>query len=404
MKRLWDKGEPLDEKILRYTAGEDHVLDERLVEYDVRASIAHANMLHQQRLLSKDDLKALTSGLTELAESHADGQWNIGLEDEDVHTALEKRLTDEIGEAGKRIHLGRSRNDQVFAAVRLYLLDAADTLEDLADAVADTLESVGRREADTPLPGYTHMQQAMPSSVHEWANGFAAELRDDARGIAASRRRLSKNPLGSAAGYGAPGLPIDRDATRDELGFDIVHEPVTAVQLSRGKAEAGFVFELCMLMQDLGRLASDLLLFYTLEFSFVKLPGSMTTGSSIMPQKRNPDVLELVRSATATMLGNLTEIMSIPAKLGSGYQRDLQRIKAPLFRAIDLASDSADIMTHLIGGLEFDQENIILDSSIYAAGRANRIVLEEGISFRAAYQRVADELRMDKEDDRDVDD
>ncbi len=404
MRRLWDQGEPLDEKILRYTAGEDHILDERLVEYDVRASIAHANMLHRQRLLSKVDLKALINGLTQLAKSHAEGQWEIELEDEDVHTALEKRLTDEIGEAGKRIHLGRSRNDQVLAAVRLYLLDAADTMEESADAVADALESIGQREADTPLPGYTHMQQAMPSSVHEWANGFAAELRDDARGIAASRRRLSKNPLGSAAGYGAPGLPIDRDATRDELGFDIVHEPVTAVQLSRGKAEAGFVFELCMLMQDLGRLASDLLLFNTQEYSFVKLPNSMTTGSSIMPQKRNPDVLELVRSATATMLGNLTEIMSIPSKLGSGYQRDLQRIKAPLFHAIDLASDSADIMTHLIGGLEFVQENIILDSSIYAAGRANRIVLEEGLSFREAYQRVANELKTDEEDDPEIGD
>ena len=404
MRRLWDQGEPLDEKILRYTAGEDHILDERLVEYDVRASIAHANMLHRQRLLSKVDLKALINGLTELAKSHAEGQWEIELEDEDVHTALEKRLTHKIGEAGKRIHLGRSRNDQVLAAVRLYLLDAADTMEESADAVADALESIGQREADTPLPGYTHMQQAMPSSVHEWANGFAAELRDDARGIAASRRRLSKNPLGSAAGYGAPGLPIDRDATRDELGFDIVHEPVTAVQLSRGKAEAGFVFELCMLMQDLGRLASDLLLFNTQEYSFVKLPNSMTTGSSIMPQKRNPDVLELVRSATATMLGNLTEIMSIPSKLGSGYQRDLQRIKAPLFHAIDLASDSADIMTHLIGGLEFIQENIILDSSIYAAGRANRIVLEEGLSFREAYQRVADELKTDEENDPEIGD
>ncbi len=152
MRRLWDQGEPLDEKILRYTAGEDHILDERLVEYDVRASIAHANMLHRQRLLSKVDLKALINGLTELAKSHAEGQWEIELEDEDVHTALEKRLTDEIGEAGKRIHLGRSRNDQVLAAVRLYLLDAADTMEESADAVADALESIGQREADTPLP------------------------------------------------------------------------------------------------------------------------------------------------------------------------------------------------------------------------------------------------------------
>jgi argininosuccinate lyase len=239
----------------------------------------------------------------------------------------------------------------------------------------------------------------MPSSAFEWANGFAAEIRDDAHGIAASRRRLSKNPLGSAAGYGAPGLPIDRDATCEELGFDVVHEPVTAVQLSRGKAEAGFVFELCMLVQDLGRLASDLLLFYTQEFSFISLPNSMTTGSSIMPQKRNPDVLELVRSSSATMQACLFEIMGLTSKLGSGYQRDLQRIKSPLFRAIDLAGDSTEIMTQLIGGLEFIRENIHLDSSIFAAGRANRIVLEEGVSFRDAYLRVAEELEQEAGDD-----
>lgn len=399
MKRLWDKGEPLDERILRYTAGEDHELDGRLVEYDVRASIAHANMLNQQGLLPDEDLRAIKDGLEALASAHAEGDWDISLEDEDVHTALETRLTDDIGEAGKRIHLGRSRNDQVLAALRLYLLDAADALEDNAEAVADTLEALSNREADTPLPGYTHMQQAMPSSVSEWANGFAAEIRDDAQGIAASRRRLSKNPLGSAAGYGTPGLPIDRNATCDELGFDIVHEPVTAVQLSRGKAEAGLVFELCMLMQDLGRLATDLLLFYTQEFSFITLPNSMTTGSSIMPQKRNPDVLELVRGGTATMQACLAEIMGITAKIGSGYQRDLQRIKPPLFRAIAMAGESAEIMVQLIDGLEFERENIYLDASIYAAGRANRIVLEEGISFREAYLRVAEELERESEND-----
>jgi argininosuccinate lyase len=397
MTRLWDKGRALNAQILRYTAGEDHLLDDRLVPYDVRASIAHAEMLNQQRLLSDDDLSQILSGLTMLAESYEAEEWNIGLEDEDVHTALENRLCDEIGEAGKRIHLGRSRNDQVLAAMRLYLLDAADELEDMADEVANALEALGEREADTQLPGYTHMQQAMPSSVHLWATGFAAEISDDARGIAASRRRLSKNPLGSAAGYGVPGLPIDRDATRDALGFDVNHEPVTAVQLSRGKAEAGLVFELCMLMQDLGRLAADLLMFYTQEFAFINLPASMTTGSSIMPQKRNPDVLELVRAGTATLQASLHEIMSITSKLGSGYQRDLQRIKAPLFKAIDLTEDSCEIMALLIGSLEFLPENIDLDPAIYAAGRANRIVLEEGLSFRDAYRRVAREL--DQNDD-----
>ncbi len=243
------------------------------------------------------------------------------------------------------------------------------------------------------------MQQAMPSTVHLWANGFSAELRDDAAGIAASRRRLSKNPLGSAAGYGVPGLPIDRDSTADELGFEDVHDPVTAVQLSRGKAEAGLVFELTLLMQDLGRLAADLLLFYTQEFAFVSLPAAMTTGSSIMPQKRNPDVLELVRGATATMQAALLEVLALPAKLTSGYQRDLQRAKAPLFRAIDLAGDSCEIMGHLIDGIEFVPENIDLDPSIYAAGRANRIVLEEGVSFRDAYRRVATELDAGENDD-----
>ena len=397
MTRLWDKGGALNTRILRYTAGEDHLLDDRLVPYDVRASIAHAEMLNQQQLLSDDDLDQILSGLTMLADSYEADEWNISLEDEDVHTALENRLCDEIGEAGKRIHLGRSRNDQVLAALRLYLLDAADELEDMADEVASALEALGKREADTQLPGYTHMQQAMPSSVHLWATGFAAEISDDARGIAASRRRLSKNPLGSAAGYGVPGLPIDRDATRDALGFDVNHEPVTAVQLSRGKAEAGLVFELCMLMQDLGRLAADLLMFYTQEFAFINLPASMTTGSSIMPQKRNPDVLELVRAGTATLQASLLEIMSIPSSLGSGYQRDLQRIKAPLFKAIDLTEDSCEIMALLIGSLEFLPENIDLDPAIYAAGRANRIVLEEGLSFRDAYRRVAKEL--DQNDD-----
>lgn len=393
MKRLWDKGEPLDERILRYTAGEDHRLDARLVSYDVRASIAHATMLHRQKLLPSDDLAAIVNGLEALAVSHAAGEWEITLEEEDCHTALERRLTAMIGPAGGRVHLGRSRNDQVLAALRLYLLDAADGLADAASGLAAALDKLGAREPDTELPGYTHMQQAMPSSVHLWAGGFAAEFRDDAEGIGTSRRRIGRNPLGSAAGYGVPGLPIDREATRKTLGFDSVHDPVTAVQLSRGKAEAGLVFELCLLVQDLGRLASDLLLFYTQEFRFVELPESMTTGSSIMPQKRNPDVLELVRGAVPTLQAALVEILGIPAKLGSGYQRDLQRLKPPLFRAIDLAGDSCQVMAALIGELKFVPANIRLDDSIYAAGRANRIVLEEGVSFRDAYLRVAAELK-----------
>ncbi len=393
MKRLWDKGEPLDERILRYTAGEDHRLDARLVPYDVRASIAHAQMLHQQGLLSDADLSAIVSGLEALAASHAAGEWTISLEEEDCHTAIEGRLTALIGEAGRRVHLGRSRNDQVLAALRLYLLDAADGLAAAAVDVATALDGLAAREKDTALPGYTHMQQAMPSSVALWAGGFAAELRDDAEGIRAARRRISRNPLGSAAGYGTPGVPNDREATRRALQFDVVHAPVTAVQLSRGKAEAGLAFELALLGQDLARLASDLLLFYTQEFRFVALPDNMTTGSSIMPQKRNPDVLELVRGASATLQAALFEIIGLPAKLPSGYQRDLQRLKAPLFRGIDLAGDSAQVMAALVRELRFLPANIRMDDSIHAAERANRLVTEQGLSFREAYRRVAAELK-----------
>lgn len=397
MSRLWDKGEPLDERILRYTAGEDHLLDGRLVPYDVRASVAHARMLKAQDLLADADLQAIVSGLETLAEEHARGEWQIELADEDVHTALERRLTERAGEAGKRVHLGRSRNDQVLAALRLYLLDAADAAAHDAVAVADALDALAKRQGDVELPGYTHMQQAMPSSVALWAGGFAAELRDDAAGLTASRRRLARNPLGSAAGYGVPGLPLDREHTRAALGFAEIQQPVTAVQLSRGKGEAGLVFELCLLVQDLGRVAADLMLFYTQEFAYVQLPDAMTTGSSIMPQKRNPDVLELVRGATATLQACLVEILGLPAKLSSGYQRDLQRLKAPLFRAVDLALDSCAIMAHLLGGVRFLPDNIRLDPGIHAAARANQLVQDEGLSFRDAYRRVARELSGDKD-------
>src|SRR5579863_595691 len=198
MTRLWDKGVPLDARVLEYTAGEDYALDERLVAHDVRASLAHAQMLHAQQLLSAADLTAIRGALEALAAEHARGEWHIELADEDGQTALERRLTARIGAAGARIHLGRSRNDQVLAAIRLYLRDAVQRLSGGALEVADALAQLAQREAHTVLPGYTHMQQAMPSSVSLWAGGFAAEIRDDADGLRAVLRRIDRNPLGSA--------------------------------------------------------------------------------------------------------------------------------------------------------------------------------------------------------------
>ena len=393
MSRLWDKGVDLDQRVLDYTAGDDYALDERLVEYDVRASIAHAEMLNAQKLLTDADLESIREGLKALGADHAAGQWKIELADEDGQTALEKRLTARIGAAGGRVHLGRSRNDQVLTAVRLYLLDASRGLATAAEACAAALDRLAAREGAIPLPGYTHMQQAMPSSVALWAGGFAAELRDDAQGLAGCARRASRSPLGSAAGYGTPQLPLDRDLTRAKLGFAEVHEPVTAVQLSRGKAEAQLLFECTLLVQDLGRLAADLLLFYTQEFAFVTLPASFTTGSSIMPQKRNPDVFELVRGRSAVAQACLAEVLGVFAKLPSGYQRDLQLIKPPLFRGLDVAMSTAAIMATAIDGVRFRPEAVKLDPAIHAAEEANALVAREGIPFREAYRRIGEKYR-----------
>jgi argininosuccinate lyase len=393
MTRLWDKGAPLDARVLAYTAGEDHALDDRLVAYDVQASVAHAEGLAAAGLLGAADLERLRTALEEIGAAHARGEWRVTLEHEDGQTALESLLTGKVGALGGRIHLGRSRNDQVLVALRLYLRDVVEALREGAQSVVDALHELAARHAGVPLPGYTHMQQAMPSSVALWAQGFAAEVHDDAEGLRLAHRRIGKNPLGSAAGYGTPGVPLDRHETMRRLGFPTNHEPVTAVQLSRGKAEATVLFEITLLMTDLGRLAADLLLFYTQEFSYVELPVAFTTGSSIMPQKRNPDVFELIRGHSASASAALHEVLAIMAKLTSGYQRDLQLIKAPLFRAIDLAGQTLEILPAALAGVRFRPENIRLDPSIHAAEQANALAVREGIPFREAYRRVAATLQ-----------
>ena len=396
MTRLWDKGTPLDARVLAYTAGDDYVLDNRLVAYDVRASIAHAEMLGEQGLLSPTDLGQIRDALLAIGQEHAQGEWRISLEQEDCQTALENLLTARIGATGGRLHAGRSRNDQVLAALRLYLRDAAQTLHAGAVAVAEALDALAARDGAIALPGYTHMQQAMPSTVAWWAGGFAAEIRDDAVGLQQAQRRIGKNPLGSAAGYGTPNLDISREATRRRLGFDVTHEPVTAVQLSRGKAEAQLLFEITLLTQDMGRLAADLLLFYSQEYRFVSLPAEFTTGSSIMPQKRNPDVFELMRGRSSVAQAALNEVLGITQKLTSGYHRDLQLIKPPLFRGIDSCLQTLDILPSALAGVRFNADNIKLDPSIHAAAAANALVTSENLPFREAYQRVGAALKDPK--------
>jgi len=393
--RLWDKGGDIDDLVLRFCVGDDHLLDAALVPYDVRASIAHAEMLGGCGYLSEADLDAIRSGLTAIGAAFERGEWTISPEDEDCHTALENRLVERVGEPGKKVHLGRSRNDQVLVALRLWLRDALSSLAGAAIEVAVALEELGERQGEIPMPGYTHMQRAMPSTVALWAGGFATELRDDAEGLRGATRRAMINPLGSAAGYGAAPLALDREATTRALGFHATQEPVTAAQLSRGKAEAEAVFQAATLAQDLGRLAADLCLFATSEFGFVRLPEAFTTGSSIMPQKRNPDVFELVRAKSVLPATDLQAILSITAKLTSGYHRDLQEIKRPLMRSFSLTQEMAAIMSRAIPGVSFDAARTAaaMDDSLFAAERAYRLVIEQGLTFRDAYRKVAEEMR-----------
>lgn len=392
MTRLWDRGEPLDALVLRYTAGEDHLLDERLVAYDCQASAGHAAMLHRCGYLTADALAALEKGLADLAASHARGEWHVTLEDEDCHTAIENRLVAQVGEPGRAIHLGRSRNDQVLGALRLYLKDALEELAVSAESVATALDTLAARDGALVIPGYTHMQRAMPSTVALWCGAFAAELRDDATGLRAARRRADKNPLGSAAGYGVPVLALDRAETTRRLGYAETHEPVTAVQLSRGKAEATALFEAALLAQDLGRLAADLCWFYTSELGFVRLDQTVTTGSSMLPQKRNPDLFELARGRTGEATAALVEVLGVTAKMTSGYHRDLQLLKKPLFRGLDSAEASARLMAHALGHVRFDPERLAaaIEPSMYMAQRAYELVRDEGIPFREAYKRARD--------------
>jgi argininosuccinate lyase len=378
----------LDQTILEFTVGNDHVLDERLAPYDVAASQAHVRMLAKCGHLSTSDAEATCQALEALGKSHDEGAWHVSLEEEDIHTALENRL----GDLGKRIHLGRSRNDQVLAALRLYMKDAIARIGEQVESLAEALDILAADQGSLPIPGYTHMQRAMPSSVGLWAEGFAAELRSHT--LWAAMDLADRNPLGSAAGYGTPGLELDRAQTTQELGFSETQEPVTAPQLSRGKAEAALAFALTLILQDIGRLATDLCLFASQEFAFVRLPDEMTTGSSIMPQKRNPDVFELVRGHSAQAPARLLAILAVTAKMPSGYHRDLQLIKAPLFDLIDTAEAVLEVMTHAIPGLTFDpaKTQAAMSPDLFAAQRAYELVQSQGIPFREAYQKVASEL------------
>ncbi len=396
MPKLWSKGGPaLDALIEEYTVGDDPVLDARLIPHDIAGSRAHARMLHRIGVLEEEELRKITEGLDRILDAHADGEFVIEREDEDCHTAIERYLVARHGDVGKKIHTGRSRNDQVLTALALWLRAATTEAVKELTATVTAFAAFADLHRDVPLPGYTHLQRAMPSTVGRWAGAYARLLQSNAPLLEAAVAMASASPLGSAAGYGTPEiLGLDRESTAAELGFASVLEPPEAAQPGRGKAEAALLFALAQVAQDLGKWAWDVCLYVTAEFGYLRLPPAFTTGSSIMPQKRNPDVLELTRAKAAVVRSALAEVQAISAPLPSGYHRDLQLLKAPLFRGVDTAISMLRVATHVMRRLEVDTERCVaaMSRELYATEEAYRLVAE-GVPFREAYVRVAAKYR-----------
>jgi argininosuccinate lyase len=397
MPKLWSKadGPGLDALIEEYTVGDDPVLDLRLIPYDIAGSRAHARMLHRIDVLTEEELRKLNEGLDQILKAHAVGEFVIEREDEDCHTAIERYLVARHGDVGKKIHTGRSRNDQVLTAVALWLRASASEAVQELTATVTAFAKFAESHVDVPLPGYTHLQRAMPSTVGRWAGAYASLLQSNAPLLEAAVAMASGSPLGSAAGYGTPEvLGLDRASTAAELGFASVIEPAEAAQPARGKAEAALLFALTQVAQDLGKWAWDVCLYVTSEFGFLRLPPTFTTGSSIMPQKRNPDVLELTRAKAAVVRSALAELQAIAGPLPSGYHRDLQLLKAPLFRGVDTALAMMRVATYVMSALEVDAARCeaAMSPELFATEEAYRLV-REGVPFREAYVRVAAKYR-----------
>lgn len=387
---IWHKGTRAADWVTRFTVGDDAVWDTMLLPYDCIASEAHAWGLVQAGLLTDAEHGAISDVLQDLRAEHAIGAVTVSVEDEDCHTVIERRLIDALGDSGGKIHAGRSRNDQVLAALRLFLRDRLDSLGRSAANLVQRLCSVAADGDALPLPGYTHLQRAMPSTVGLWALGFAELVVDDVERLGEARRRINRSPLGSAAGYGVPYLALPREDVARRLGFEGIQQHATAVQLSRGKLEAEVVHATLQLAGSLNRLASDLVLYATEEFGFVRLPDAFCTGSSIMPQKKNPDVLELARATFHRMHAELHLLLGLPANLPSGYHRDLQMTKAAVMRAVLLAEDLVSAMQELVAGLEFREDRIreAMSSELFATAAALRRVVA-GEPFRDAYRAAA---------------
>ena len=395
MAKLWAKTYDLDATMEAFTVGRDYLLDMELVESDVLGNIAHSAMLAKIGVLSKAEFKSAKKALLEILDEHKRGAFKIERSQEDVHTAVENAVTAKAGDVGKKIHTARSRNDQIIVDTRLYARDKLLDVMSLALQMAGTLVDFAEKNKDIPYPGRTHMQLAMPSTVGLWAASFAEALLDDYLLLEAAYILNNQNPLGSAASYGVA-VPIDRQYTTELLGFAKPVNNVLYANNSRGKFEQTVIFALSQVTLDLAKLATDTIIFALPEFGYFKLPDKYCGGSSIMPQKKNPAVLELTRAKASLVMADLFAVMSIWKALPSGYNRDFQDTKEPLMRSLAVTRDTLVVNKMVFDALDVNEAACRsgFKPEIYAADVALQMATKEGIPFRDAYKKVGLNLEM----------
>ena len=391
--KLWDKGFTIDKKIELFTVGNDREIDMHIAAYDVQASLAHATMLASIGIITAAELKDLKRGLQELANDIEKGNFSIEESFEDVHSKIEWELTNKLGEVGKKIHTARSRNDQVLVALQLYYKENLALVNTKVAMVFETLLNLAETHKNSLLPGYTHLQVAMPSSFGLWFSAYAELLIDDVHMLNAVAKVVDQNPLGSAAGYGSS-FPIDRELTTKELHFATLKYNVVAAQLSRGKSERSIAAALGGLCNTLARFSMDVCLYMSQNFGFISFPDELTTGSSIMPHKKNPDVFELIRGKCNKIQALHTEMLLITNNLPTGYHRDFQLLKENIINAFEDVKDILDIFNYAI------QQVIVKDIDLndekyqylFTVDSINNLVIE-GMSFREAYQHIGGQVQ-----------
>ena len=391
--KLWDKGFSIDKKIEQFTVGNDREIDLHIAKYDVQASLAHATMLEAIGIITSEELAQLNIGLNAISTSIENGEFVIEETFEDVHSKIEFELTKTLGDVGKKIHTARSRNDQVLVALQLYYKAQLSEVNSKVESLFNTLLSLAETHKNEVLPGYTHLQVAMPSSFGLWFSAYAELLIDDVYVLNAVSKIADQNPLGSAAGYGSS-FPIDRALTTEELGFTTLKYNVVAAQLSRGKSERAIASALGGLSNTLARFAMDVCLYMSQNFGFISFPDELTTGSSIMPHKKNPDVFELIRGKCNKIQALHTEMLLITNNLPSGYHRDFQLLKENMITAFEDMKDCLDIFNYAI------QQIIIKDIDLndekykylFTVDSINNLVVD-GMSFREAYQEIGNQVQ-----------